>query len=355
MKLYEENGAMAVLLIMPLVSVMFLGVRAGGAAAPFKGWNNYCAHLSVMNESVQLEQAGHAKLQLLPSGYDYFVLDGGWFEDGNGSTCTDDYGRPTPCTDQYPSAAGGDGLAPFVRKLHGMGFKVGAWHIRGVFAGAVRAKKPIKGTNYTLDQIVHAKPANWPSNKTDWNEACNWAQDWLGVDAAHPGAAAYYDSLAELFVGDFGLDFVKFDCSYVDFSAHGLLPGARGMQEIRLFYEAMVRQRTKLSKGAAPPVLSLSPGGVREDITRAEYIVESLPGTMYRTWPDYWGGMPSGQIHMAQQLYNLSIYGANHTWHVPAPARRRVTLGHGHLVQGQRLPIVAQIPPPLGGGTGFGV
>ena len=65
------------------------------------------------------------------------------------------------------------------------------------------------------------------------------------------------------------------------------------------------------------PVLSLSPGGVREDITRAEVIVADLPGTMYRTWPDYWGGMPAGQIHVAQQLYNLSIYGANTTWSVP--------------------------------------
>ena len=119
---------------------------------------------------------------------------------------------------------------------------------------------------------------------------------------------------AELFVVDFGLDFVKFDCSYIDFSAHGMLKGAAGMQEIKLFWEAMHRQRTKLSKGREPPVLSLSPGGVREDITRAEYIVEGLPGTMYRTWPDYWGGMPAGQIHVTQQLYNLSIYGANSTW-----------------------------------------
>ena len=220
------------------------------AAPPFKGWNNYCAHLSVANETVQLEQAGHAQAQLLPSGFDYFVLDGGWFDDGNGSTCTDEYGRPVPCANQYPSSAGGKGLAPFVDKVHAMGFKVGAWHIRGAFAGAVRAKKPIKGSTYTLDEIVFQKPDGWDSNKTDWNEACNWAQDWLGVNASHPGAAAYYDSLAELFIVDFGLDFVKFDCSYIDFSAHGMLRGAAGMQEIKLFYEAMHRQRTKLSNGA---------------------------------------------------------------------------------------------------------
>ena len=34
---------------------------------------------------------------------------------------------------------------------------------------------------------------------------------------------------------------------------------------------------------------------------------------MYRLYPDYWGGMPSGQMKVTQQLLNLSIYGANNT------------------------------------------
>ena len=32
------------------------------------------------------------------------------------------------------------------------------------------------------------------------------------MNASHPGAAIYYDSLASLFIDDWGLDFVKFDC-----------------------------------------------------------------------------------------------------------------------------------------------
>jgi hypothetical protein len=42
----------------------------------------------------------------------------------------------------------------------------------------------------------------------------------------------YYDSIAELFVKEWGVDFVKFDCSYVDFP---MLYGNASMQEINLF------------------------------------------------------------------------------------------------------------------------
>jgi hypothetical protein len=37
-------------------------------------------------------------------------------------------------------------------------------------------------------------------------------------------------------------------------------------------------------------------------------------GTMYRIWPDYWGGMPSGQLSEAAMLVGRGIYGANATW-----------------------------------------
>jgi hypothetical protein len=133
-----------------IVCVQMLHIATTGAtgtsgATPPRGWNNYCAHLGLANESVQLEQATHqarqvsascvmrtglgwahcelqprmhvhllvnllstfalcsqplirhqlpllrasalrasgSSRQLLPSGYDTFVLDGGWSQGRN--------------------------------------------------------------------------------------------------------------------------------------------------------------------------------------------------------------------------------------------------------------------------------
>jgi hypothetical protein len=38
------------------------------SAAPYKGYNNYCAHLSTENEAVQMDQATHTAAQLLSAG-----------------------------------------------------------------------------------------------------------------------------------------------------------------------------------------------------------------------------------------------------------------------------------------------
>ena len=39
------------------------------SAAPYKGYNNYCARLSTEGEAVQMDQAHHMAAQLLPHGY----------------------------------------------------------------------------------------------------------------------------------------------------------------------------------------------------------------------------------------------------------------------------------------------
>lgn len=303
---------------MPLLLLSLLLPAAAGGSPP-RGWNNYCAHLGIANESVQLGQAQHQAAQLLSSGYDTFVLDGGWSASHDKGPhqnmsvqALDNYGRPVP-SDVYPSAqgAGADGapsLKPLVDKVHALGLKMGVWHIRGAHVDAVRRKLPVKGTGYTIDQIVWQNTSAERAEGKYWQQQCNWAQSWVGVNHSHPAAQAYYDSLAELFVKDWGLDFVKFDCSYVDFP---MKKGGDSMREIELFYKAMKAQTTSTG---AEPVLSLSPGGVREDNTRAAYLVNQLPGTMYRIWPDYWGGMPRGQLGESATLQEMGIYLTNDTW-----------------------------------------
>ena len=304
--------------MLPPLPLLLVGAVAALVAPP-RGWNNYCARLGLENETVQLGQAQHQAAQLLPSGYDTFVLDGGWSQSPNqgayqnvSKQALDGYGRPVP-SDMYPSAqgAGAEGapsLKPLVNKVHALGLKMGVWHIRGAHLDAVRRKLPVKGTSYTVDQIVWQNTSAERAEGKYWPQQCNWATSWVGVNHSHPAAQAYYNSLAELFIKDWDLDFVKFDCSYVDFP---MKKGGESMKEIELFYKAMRAQTTRTG---VEPVLSLSPGDVREDNTRAEFLVQQLPGTMYRIWPDYWGGMPHGQLGEAATLHEMGINLANGTW-----------------------------------------
>ena len=57
-----------------------------------------------------------------------------------------------------------------------------------------RAKKlKVKGTEYTIDELVDED--NEGGGK---NGSCLWASEWLGVNASHPAAQAYYDSVVSL-------------------------------------------------------------------------------------------------------------------------------------------------------------
>jgi len=196
-----------------------------------------------------------------------------------------------------------------VHAVNQLGLKMGVWHIRGAHSSAVKAKLPVaqcsrgacNDSGYTADQIVMQLPCPVGC------QACNWNPYWIGVNASHPGAKIWYESLASLFIDEWGLDFVKFDCSYVDFP---MKHGADSMREIDLFYTAMMARSTKAGN---KPILSLSPGGVRGDNTREVHIAEALPGTMYRIWPDYWGGLPRGQLSESLALSLIGIYGANST------------------------------------------
>ena len=95
------------------------------------------------------------------------------------------------------------------------------------------------------------------------------------------------------------------------------------MKEIDLFAAAMGRQTVPGGPGAGnvplSPLLSLSPGGesARGSDPRADhivYIVAASPAPCAgQTWPDYWGGMPSGQMGEAATLVARGAYGRNNT------------------------------------------
>ena len=63
-------------------------------------------------------------------------------------------------------------------------------------------KTKVKGTNFTIDQLVW-DPDNCPAAEEHWC-ACTWASQYVGIDARHPAAQAYYNSEIDLYA-DWGL------------------------------------------------------------------------------------------------------------------------------------------------------
>ena len=68
----------------------------------------------------------------------------GWAKK-DGQILTDEFGRPAPNVDMYPSAAGGKGLKPLADALRGRGLQLGLWYMRGVPRSAAAARMPILG------------------------------------------------------------------------------------------------------------------------------------------------------------------------------------------------------------------
>ena len=156
------------------------GVYRNGTGGKGPGWN----------ETVYRDTARAMVSQgLLAKGFDTMVIDGGW----SGGQM-DEFGRSIPDVTNWPSAAGGKGFGPLAEWTHSLGLKMGVWHIRGAPDYAVAAKTPVKGTASTIDQLVWQNgscPERWCR--------CTWDQTYLGIDAKHPDAQAYYDSLVDLY------------------------------------------------------------------------------------------------------------------------------------------------------------
>jgi alpha-galactosidase len=79
----------------------------------------------------------------------------GWSKK-DGEILVDEYGRPKPNEEMYPSSKGGAGMRPLAEALAKKGLRLGLWFMRGVPRPAVAARLPIKGstTNSTaLDAV----------------------------------------------------------------------------------------------------------------------------------------------------------------------------------------------------------
>ncbi len=173
---------------------------------PFLGWNSYNCYGIHINEKLTWENLEAFIQKLKPHGYEYFVLDAGWYKhydlkkgeawptDGDKSHLTmDEFGRFIPTPGYFPN-----GFKAIVDYAHKHGVKFGLHLMRGISRQAVEKNLPIKGTKYFARDIANVK------------DTCNWSNLNYGVDMDKPGAQEYYNSIVEL-VASWGVDFLKYD------------------------------------------------------------------------------------------------------------------------------------------------
>ena len=199
----------------------------------------------VWNETTYRRVATAMASQLLPHGYDTMVIDGGWsanFVDGNG--------RPIPDPLQWPSSSNGAGFKPLADWTHSLGLKFGIWTLRGVNPIAAERKLPVLGADppVTIDRIIYDDSRCFADPATARWCNCTWDSQGVGIDAAHPAAQSYYNSVVDQYAA-WGVDFIKWDCMYDD----GMAVASYSREEV-LAANAVRRTRR-------PIVLSLSPGG----------------------------------------------------------------------------------------------
>ena len=249
-----------------VVSVRALTASAATSEAlaqtPPMGWNSFDSYGVYLHEQAALANLEAMAEKLLPYGYEYFVIDNGWFGEYTLQEGTifpaekhahdiriDEYGYFLPSEVYFPN-----GLKPIVERCHDLGLKFGVHLMRGIPRKAYEMNLPIKGTRYTARDIADTNPG----------ENCKWCHYCYAVDMSKPGAQEWYDGLIE-HVASIGVDMIKYD----DIVAHP--------DEVEAVAKA-------IDKTDRPILLSLSPGNT-VDPDAIDFFRMS---NMVRVTPDVW-------------------------------------------------------------------
>lgn len=231
---------------------------------PPLGWNSFDCYGCAATMRDLLPNLEVMAARLRPSGYEYFVVDNGWFaeydiapgeryprETHATRVRLDPYGRSLPSARSFP-----DGLQPLIDRTHALGLKFGLHLMRGIPRQAVASNLPVYGTPYRARDIA------------DTSSICRWCPYNYGIDMAQPGAQAFYDALVGMLAG-WGVDLIKAD----DITGYPT--------EVAALADAIARC-------GRPIVLSLSPGGD----TDRRHLTVYRRANMLRTTRDIWDNRP---------------------------------------------------------------
>jgi alpha-galactosidase len=209
------------------------------APQPPLGWNSFDSYGVYLHEKAALANLEAMAELLAPYGYQYFVIDNGWFgeyklkpgtlyplEKHASDVRVNEFGHVLPSKTYFSG-----GLEPIAKRCHQLGLKFGLHMMRGIPRKAYELNLPIKGTPYRARDIADLTPAN----------NCTWCTYNYGVDMSKPGAQEWYDGLIQ-HLADLGVDMIKYD---------DIVP-----------YPAEIEAVAKaIAKTGRPILLSLSPGG----------------------------------------------------------------------------------------------
>jgi len=167
------------------------------AATPPMGWNSWDCYGIDVNEQQVKANAGYMAANLKEFGWEYIVVDLGWyidpalnilnFKNENPPQAMDEYGRLIPDVQKFPSAANGAGFKPLADYVHSLGLKFGIHIMRGIPWQAVGQNITIKGTAFKAADISNT------------NDTCVWYDGMFGVDYTKPGAQEYYNSIVKMY------------------------------------------------------------------------------------------------------------------------------------------------------------
>jgi alpha-galactosidase len=230
----------------PLIPAILLAIATLGSAAekpiaakPPLGWNSFDSYGVYLHENAAMANLEAMAEILAPYGYEYFVIDNGWYgeyklkpetlfpvERHASNVRLNEFGQVMPSKAYFPG-----GIKRIADRCHELGLKFGIHMMRGIPRKAYELNLPIQGTPYRARDIADTNPAN----------NCKWCTYNYGVDMSKPGAQEWYDGLIRHLV-DLGVDMIKYD-DIVPYPA-----------EVEAVAEA-------IAKTGKPILLSLSPGG----------------------------------------------------------------------------------------------
>lgn len=252
---------------------------------PPRGWNSYDAFSWTIDEAAFLHNAQIMADKLLPHGYRYTVIDFLWYrqnvngsgKDAYGFDSIDQWGRPFPDPDRFPSSRGGKGFKHVADKVHGLGLKFGIHLMNGISKQAVNASTSIldihTGKAYSEDG------REWTARDIGLRQrTCAWMTGgFMSVNTELGAGRAFLTSLYRQYA-DWGVDFVKVDCIFgTDYSPKEIIAVSEILKELE-----------------RPIVLSISPG---TEVTPAlaQNITQHVD--MYRITGDDWDSWKDVRPH----------------------------------------------------------
>ncbi len=211
------------------------------APKPPMGWNSFDSYGVYLHEKAAMANVESFAEKLKPFGYEYFVIDAGWFgefklqkgtlypaEKHANKLNINKYGLLQPSKTYFPN-----GLQPIIDRCHQLGIKFGLHLMRGIPREAYRRNTTIKGTKYTALDIA------------DTTSICNWNNQNYGVNMNAPGSQQFYNSLIDQ-MSEWGVDFIKYD---------DIVPFPKEVEAVA----------NAIAQCERPIILSLSPGGTVDE------------------------------------------------------------------------------------------